>query len=138
LYITIIVVFLTAFSTRVSLLSSKIHNGMTLLKIYIPWWWRKLDPLKRRHTCRYYSANSQPWELQILLQFMILLYRVNSVPFVQLPNTNASRQLARMFLVPYVSLASCGVLGPNWLAIDNILMCNGRKLSFTGSIPTPL
>jgi len=26
LYITIIVVFLTAFSTRVSLLSSKIHN----------------------------------------------------------------------------------------------------------------
>jgi len=27
LYITITVVFLTAFSTRVSLLSSKIHNG---------------------------------------------------------------------------------------------------------------
>ena len=32
LYIKNIVVFLTAFSTRVSLLSFKIHNGMTLLK----------------------------------------------------------------------------------------------------------
>jgi hypothetical protein len=43
-----------------------------------------------------------------------------------------------MFLIPYVSLVSCGVLGPNWLAIDNILMCNGRKLSFTGRIPPPV